>query len=413
MSAKIVINFGKPMANANGELETVFDVECSENSKPLAAEELELFVTGKSIEKKKTDASGKASFAVKCPQGTTVLKGEIKSSPNNGRANWTLNIPAAVSATNPKTAPAQPTVNKLDPVEIQVLRSALPKAGEFRLIARVLNYKGDGLKNRTVGFLFRGKLEELETNSGGVCQFPKMATRSISIKPGAEEKITAFVSGISQLTTTTLCRRRRLTGKSKADALRNNQRARRFFAAAGIAFGIWLVVAICITAFSGLGEPLLSTTHALTAQEKFYQTIPKPLIISQAVSPETDLGHWQKPAIFLLLGIILLWTAFSFLYGIISLREEVAEAWRAGMESLVDKHYVRAHDPLFERFAAWSGHLARARTQSVSPTTQTPGPTPVGTTTKPSFWNYFSSDLLSDFIMDLLPRIFRAIVGRR
>jgi len=413
MSAKISIFFGTPRVGATGEMETIFNVECSDKNKPLASEELELFVEGKSVEKKTTDTSGKVSFTVKCPQGTTALKGEIKSSPNGGQANWTLNLPAPASATPPKTTPAQPTVNKLDPVEIQVLRSALPKAGEFRLFARVLNYKGDGLKNKNVGFLFQGKLVEVETNVAGVCQFPKIATRSLSIKPGAEEKITAFVSGISQLTTTTLCRRRRLTKKSKEDAQKNNQRARRFFAAAGIAFGIWLVAAVLISSFSGLGEPLLSNSHALTAQEKFYQTIPKPLIISQAVSSETDLGHWQKPAIFLPLSIILLWTAFSFLYGIISLREEVAEAWRAGMESLVDRNYVKAHDPLFERIAAWSGHLTRARTQPASPTTQTPGPAPVGTTTKPSFWNYFSSDLLSDFIMDILPRIFRAIIGRR
>ncbi|MFA4817686.1 MAG: hypothetical protein WC608_03085 [Parcubacteria group bacterium] len=410
MSAKIVINFGKPTANANGELETVLNAECSDNGKPIKNEGLELFISRKSTEKKKTDASGKASFILKCPQGTTVLEGEIKILPNKGWANWTLNLPAASTSTAPPTqttAPAQPTVNKTDPVEIQVLRSALPKAGEFRLIARVLNYKGDGLKNRTVGFLFRGKLEELETNSGGVCQFPKMATRSISIKPGAEEKITAFVSGISQLTTTTLCRRRRLTGKSKADAQKNNQRARKFFAAAGIGFGIWLVIAIAISSLAGWGEPLLSSSHALTSQENFYNTIPGVAGLGKTIEVDSGLGHWQKTVIFLPLAIILLWTVFSFFYGIISLREEVAEAWRASMESIVDRNYVKAHDPLFERIAAWSGHLSRARTHFTGPLTTEP------IKKSPVFWDYFRSDILSELVMDAIPKIFRAITGRK
>lgn len=312
------------------------------------------------------------------------------------------------TATQPpiqKVAEPEKKADPKDPVEIQVLRSALPEAGKFRLVARVLNYKGEGLEEKTVGFIFQGKLTEVKTNASGVCQFPKNTADSINIKPGVEKKITAFVSGISQLTTTSLIRRRRLTGKSKADALKNNQRARRFFAVASIAFSIWLVASILIASFAGLGEPLLSSSHELTAQEQFFNAIPG--VAEAGEVDELRQGQWQKTTIFLPLIITLLWTLFSLLYGIISLREEVGEAWRAGMENIVDRHYVKAHDPLFERVMAWSGHLVNAKTPSQGATTGTTE----SRSKKAGFWNYFTSDILSELIMDILPRIFRAIAG--
>jgi hypothetical protein len=407
MATKITFKFDSTKTMASGELETVLGVECKDGKKPLKDEEVELFVAGKSVEKKKTDASGKISFVVKCPTGTTTLAGELKSSPGNGSASWTLNIPVPQTTTGNQQLPKTPAVDLKDPVEIQVLRSALPGPGKFRLFARVLNPKGKGLSSKHVGFVFRGTLVELKTNAAGLCQFPQ-GDESIEITPGNEEKVTAFVSGISQLTVTNVCRRRDRTPDEIAKAQANNRRARIFLGAGGIVFAVWLLMAIIVTSIAGLGEPLLSDVHDVTAQEKFVGTIPGIAVMDKSLPNE---GYWQKPLLSITLFLILTWGMISILYGIIALREEVAEAWRAGMEALVDKHYVRAQDPLFERFAAWSGHLTRAKVQPVNlapPATPTGTPVPRG-----RFWDYFRSDLASDFIVEILPRIFRAIVGGR
>jgi len=302
------------------------------------------------------------------------------------------------------TSPPAPTFNPKDPVEIQVLRSELATAGQFRLIARVLNHKGDGLNKKKVGFIFQGNLEEVETNSEGVCQFPSDLSCPIKLCPGKEARIMAVVSGISQLTTTNICRHRKLTAEEKATGLKNNQRARWFFAIAGIGFAIWLILSTAIMFFSGLGEPILSNSHELTAQEKFFNTIPG---VAPIKPIEGDLGNWQLPAILLSLGAIVLWTIFSFVYGILSLREEVAEAWRKGMEALVDKHFVKAQDPTWERFFSNLGYITRA---SIPKATAASSASSDGAK-KTGFWSYFSADIASEILIEMFPRILRTILG--
>lgn len=411
MAITITCTSGTPAANTSGKVEALLTVICKQNATFVKDEAIKLFIANNLIEEKITDKFGKVVFTITCPLNATEIKGEVKSSPNNGQADWKVAIPATAGTATPPPVPPTtppPSSDPNDPAEMQVLRTS-PTVGEFRLFTRVLNFKGKGLSKKTVDFIFQGKRVRVKTDSGGVCQFPEETEPPLSIRPGQEEKVIAFVSGISQLTTSNVCRRREITQEMVAKAKANNRRTRIFFSIAGIGFAAWLIFSIITVSTSGWGESLLSeisSNRELTTKESFYSSIPGYTDINKNTEVNGSLGYWQKTAVFLPFSIILLWTIFSFLYGIISMREEVAEAWSIGLEAMTNKHFVKTQDPLFERMAAWSGHFQKVSTPSTSPT-----PTATGTASKPGFFDYFRADILSDIIVEILPKVFRAIFG--
>lgn len=411
MAINIRYNNGATTVNAAGEIETPIDITYTDNKKPIVGEELEFFVDGKLVEKKKTATAGKVTFVAKCPAGTKTANLEVKDSKGTKPRKWRLDMTSVSSSTpppEPTKAPTVPALDPKDPVHLMVYRSELAP-GKYRLFARVLNYKGKGLK-ASVSFILNGKKTDIKTGSNGVCQFPENDAETIVVKPGGEESIVAFVDGIKNLTTTTIIRRKKLSPKDKAKAAENNRRTRQMFKYAGIAFVLWVIVSVLITSTSGLGEPLLTGWHEPTSQEKFFESVAKGTSFANDPAEE-NIGHWQKPAIFLPLGMIIIWTIFSFLYGIVAMREEVAEAWNSGMESLAQKHLVHAHDPNFERLLSWTGHLAQA---SVQPATARGMSASRSTDTdkKSGFWNYFGADVASEIMFNVMPDVIKAIVGR-
>jgi hypothetical protein len=410
MAIVITSNFGTTITNATGELETPFEITVKDGSKAKIGEEVEAFLDKTSLGKKTADANGKTSFTLTCSQGTTSLAGTIKATSVKKAVPWNHTIVTTKTSSTAATATPQPQIiNKKtpddtkDPVELQMMYYGRPTPGEFVVIIRILNIKGVGLNKKTVHVAFQGKREELTTKSGGVCEF------TVNVKPGEEEVITAFTSGISQPATITIRCRREMTPSEKEAAQKNNQRARFFFAVELLASVLWLISSTLIISNWGLGGHLLSSSHELTAQEKFYNSNLGEELQAFAVKAPEAVESWQKEAIFLPLGFILIWMLFCCTYGILSQREEVAEIWSSGMETIVTRHFVRTQDPLLERMATWSGYLTRVRTQST--TAEPSAPATTTDNSKPNFWDYFRSDIMSDVIVEILPKIFKAIFG--
>ena len=318
--------------------------------------------------------------------------------------------PAAPSAPAAPITPATPTTpvipapvtpvtkitNPKDPVGLQLFKSMLPN-GQFSLFARVLNIADKGLKKLSIIFTLEGRQITAITNDQGDASFPSPL---VAPADGKELKISAHISGIRNFSVMHIIQRVCKTPAQKAKDLANNKRARKFFFTA---VGLWLVC-LLVALFFGLGNPLVDFNHAsLSEQQKFFNDSASVKGTSLEIRPDSFglLGAWQKP--FFL--TVLLWTIFSLLYGILAFREEVIEEFRRGIEKLVDKHHniSSARDPLIERLLTFSGHLTSVRKPTASGTTEP------ATTGKPSFWQLFRSDLLSDLLVDVVPGIFRAL----
>jgi len=336
-------------------------------------------------------------------EGKKMAKKITPRTPASTTAPTTPAAPAAstapaTSATPAAPAPAAKTINPKDPVELQLFKSQL-RNGKFSLFARVLNIADKGLKKLSIVFTIEGKKITAITNDQGDASFPSPLTAPAD---GKELKVSAHISGIRNFSVMHIIKRVNKTPAQVAKDLANNQRARIFFF---VAVGLWLICLLVALIF-GPGNPLVDFSQTkLTDQQVFFNNLPGISGTSQEIklsSADQDLGSWQKP--FFL--VVIFWTIFTIFYGILAFREEVVEECRSGIGKLVDKYYntSSAKDPLLERLLAFSGHLTSARRS-----TTTTGTTEPTTVARPSFWQLFRSDLLSDFLVEVVPGIFRAL----
>ncbi len=221
------------------------------------------------------------------------------------------------------------------------------------------------------------------------------------------------------------------TPAQTAQDARNNHRAKWFLLTA---VALWLLCGFVIIPVWGFGKPLIDPEKVsflpqarseLTEQQVAYNNLPSVKgtyleIKTPKPTPSTvPTGKWQKP-IYLL---FLLWSGFSVIYAILSMREEVAEAFRRGVDQIIDRHYATASakDPFFQRLLAFSDHLKAIRRPEVMDITSPAAPTSASATTgatttttvgvKNSFWELFRSDLLSDFVTEVVPEIFKALLS--
>jgi hypothetical protein len=169
------------------------------------------------------------------------------------------------------------------------------------------------------------------------------------------------------------------------------------------AFWIW---AICL----GVGQPLFHQNwfrndDGFSKQELVYNQTMETAFPEQIhpVRPTEVSGHWHhwiwKTAFIL--------TLIFFIYGPLSLREEIAEEFGIVVERLRDRDYVQAGDPWFEKLVAWSGAYAVARhKEPVVSSADSSAPAPAH---KSTMWSEFPVHLLSDAVVEFVPAIFRAM----
>lgn len=321
--------------------------------------------------------------------------------------------PAATPAPPTATPPAVPTVPRVaatDPVELQLYKSQLPGTpgvvppnGTWNLFARVLNIADKGLKNRQIVFTLEGRQETAVTNSQGDASFPTPLTAPAD---GSELRVSAHISGIRNFSVMHIIQRIPKTPRQIARDLKNNRRARKFMVATA---GLWLIC-LLVALFFGLGNPLISNAQtSLTGQQEFYNNLPGVKGSGQEIHPDSIwwnlLGTWQKP----FFGMVLLWTIFSLIYWILAVREEVMEIIRQGIAKIADRRYASAsaRDSLLERLMAFSGHLTSVRKPTAGDTAAT-----TTATGKPTFWELFRSDIISDVLVEIGPKALAAILGR-
>lgn len=337
-----------------------------------------------------------------------------------GTATATSPAPAApaAGATLPPAKPVEKKIPATDPVELQLIKSRLPIPATvpatgtpatpppemYNIFVRVLNINDKGLNKKTVVFTCEGEQKTKITNNQGDAECPFNTLTAPA--DGKELRISAHVSGIRDFSVMHVIQRVVKTPPQIARDAKNNKRAKIFIYATA---GLW-IVSLLVALFGGLGKPLIDYSQTtLTEQQSLYNALPgiKGTIMEIKPDPAPS-GVWQKP---FFLGVII-WTIFSIVYGFLALREEVMEAFRHGMEKLVDKHYnsSRARDPLFQRLLAFSGHLRTVRRpETTAPVATGAAPDTTVPAAKNSFWELFRSDMLSEFLLDVLPGILKAV----
>ena len=91
----------------------------------------------------------------------------------------------------------------------------------------------------------------------------------------------------------------------------------------------------------------------------------------------------------------------SLIYWVVARREEIAEGFREGIERLSDQSGAQSGDPGFEKLAKWAGIYSAAHSsQKTSEKNDDDGH---------SFMTIFSSDLLSEAIIKIVPSVFRRV----
>lgn len=315
----------------------------------------------------------------------------------------------------PPPPPTPPAMKETDPVELQLLKSQRAD-GKFSIFARVLNVASKGLGKKTIVFVREGTEEEVTTDKNGRASYPGLLTPP---SDGSKMTVSASVSGIADRAVIQVYARKPKSPIQQAKDSANNRRG-IIFTLVGVG---GCLACLLIAFFFGLGKPLIDKTKtsimpqprtSLTENQVAYNNLASvkgtefEIKLPAPAPSTTPTGKWQKP-IFL---VAFLWTAFSLVYWFFSFREEVVEAFRHGVEKIIDKRSssASAKDPFFERLLAFSGHLASARKSPGSTeTTQPSAPAPSG---KNTFWELLRSDLLSDILTEILPGVLRSIFKR-
>lgn len=226
--------------------------------------------------------------------------------------------------------------------------------GNFRVHIRVLKHQGQGIAV-PVSIWYRGLQYQINTNNCGEAVFDVPGT----LAPGESFPLTATVSGILEAARLKISRPNdpphHIPKYSGAWWLgTNNGRALIMIL---VTIALWIVCAII-----GPGEPMINPTtfrdeSGLSQQEQLYNDIVKDVDETVKIAPKEhqNTGHkiWWKLAIIM--------TIITLIYAPLSLREEVAEGIREGVERMLDKDYAKAGDPAFERLIKWVGTYNVAR----------------------------------------------------
>lgn len=307
---------------------------------------------------------------------------------------------AMIEFTLPSTSRQQ---QKDDPEKITLCRHH-DGNGKFTLFVRTLKTGGIGIEVPVV-IEAEGVQKTITTDDQGNAKFD-FGNEIRILNPGEVVEVRAKVSGIEDPAVIKLRRRRASISKpatfSKPWFGTNNGRSVIFL---GVMVVLWL---LCIVI--GYGDPLIGQpTRTLSEQQIFYNQTAKLANPDFVIAPkEGILDIFLDSAKKYIHFLAMIWSIFAIIYAPLSLREEIFEGLQEGFEKIVDRSYVQAEDPFIQRLMAWSGARGVAtRKGGIIVKEGEKGEKVV----KPTFWEHFRSDLLSDFIMEILPGIFRKMIS--
>jgi hypothetical protein len=284
-------------------------------------------------------------------------------------------------------------------------------AGRFSVLVRVLKTKGVGLKT-TVNILYRGSKHPVQTDDSGdgVFVLPDI------LNPGESFPLLATVDGIKDEARIKISRPRNIVRParfSRAWFEINNGRA---FVLSVFTVMLWL---FCFSI--GPGELILNKmtfrneSSGLSSQEEIYNRsvsqynkVANPNDLDKAgfAAQKHEDTKWQHK--YLLLALFA--TFFTIIYAILSQREEIAEGIKEGAERIFSQSSVKASDPTYEKLAKWAGIYSIVRNPKVEVAmSSSSGATAASSGGQHSLATFFSMDLLSDFIMEVLPAILKRI----
>lgn len=284
-----------------------------------------------------------------------------------------------------------------DPEMITLTRHHMG-GGLFAITIRVTKAGGVGVRVPVV-IEYGGRQIEISTDEQGNVAY-ELPTPVLC---GGVLEVRAIVSGIQDPAKLTLrmprAPRPRATDECGGWLFGTNNGRAIFFI--GIMIVLW---SSCFLV--GFGEPALSSTHIqLTEQQKIFNTMADGIDQSLIIKETGNVGNWQK---WLWLGS-LIWTIFTFVYTLLSLREEIADTTREWFEVIMNRSSTHSGDPLFEKIANWVGVQGVAKAKIEITKTESESAAGKGHL---SFWDVLKSDMISEILIGLIPTLFRRVVSR-
>lgn len=333
------------------------------------------------------------------------------SSTDNQEVVATIDLPEAEKVKSPSNDP-----------ESLITYVGSDGAGSFRIFSRVLKEDGKALQNVPVRFQSGLTVMQANTNEHGFASWEYYNHRLLN--PGEEVSVDCFVNGVKDNTKVKL--RRPPTPQTPPNRWWkwNNGRAKFGLLMTAIMFVLALLV--------GYGRPFFSpiTQPAEVTDQLSYENIQKlnaaktnsakevtiPSNVEKKIVEDNAWTDTLKKSIWFLAFFFLLCAPPYFIF---AYREEFGAAAREAFYAVLEKNYDRADDPLFEKLGRKLGTFSATRNKPRISVTESTTATEEATTATPqpkparygnSFWELLRSDLLSDFAIELAPKLLKKIM---
>lgn len=282
--------------------------------------------------------------------------------------------------------------------------------GNIRILARVLRAGGVGLATTLVVW-YKGQKTEYNTDANGVVDF--------SLPPlceGEDNELTAFVSGIEERAKLHIKRSTRRANFFETEhwLYRTNNGRGLIFLAVTVLFWLLVIVKGFFSAPIISGDLFRDSDSGLSSAEKFYNKSAA-IANQQSVIPPHDVSS-TIPDTVIFLGIA--FSVFAIIYFIVSWREEIMQGIEEGIEKIIDKNHSRSDDPALEKLMKYFGmkHVVKnPKIQVVNPVNATVAAETAGTGNSghPSLATLFQLDLMSDILVEIVPKVIKNIFGNR
>jgi len=255
----------------------------------------------------------------------------------------------------------------LDPEHLDVIGQVNNQTGMAVVSVTVTDEKGYGIKDRIVTFFFDLGEKQVTTNSEGhgLLEIPFLLT------PGQELKVIVDVSGIRKKSKIILEREKALDLKEERKEKLNN---RVCFSALLLSVAMWIV---CF--YVGFGDALIS-------------------------KPEVASSNWERHLWFWTFVL----TLISIIYIPFAFKAEWTQAWKNIKEKFDDPATDSVGDPFLESTIDDIKNISTASKTNTS-SIKVDEPARQGLKGKYGIGTLFSIDLLAEFVMELLPKIFLKI----
>lgn len=343
------VEFGDIKRNSTG-FDVPIEVRVTQNGNAVPLAEVILKRGINNLASKITNPSGIAMYTFNPPLSDAGKSINLRVLLKNRIEEENINI----------SLPSEEKGSSKDPEHLDVMGRVDNKTGDAVIRVTVTDEKGYGLANRVVTLFYNLEEHPVKTNPQG----SKLHKLKVPLEPGEEIKVIADVSGIRKKSKITLIREKALDPK----ASRNNRISLCLLLASLV---LWI---ICFKI--GFGDPLIS-------------------------KPEIESSNWER---YFWLGTFF-WTIISVLYVPVAFREEWAQAWKNAKHKIDDPMSDSVGDPFIESTIDEIKDLSSSSKGKISSTNinQT---SRQGATGRYGLGTLFSIDLLAEFVMELLPKMF-------